>query len=343
MKLILHIGTPKTGTSHLQRSFHEHGDDLVKHGILYPQYTRFFEQAKFDRNVGLRFAAEPIEKEANGLMVRAGLATKKEREVYKKYFYKNLRDEIERSGNIGTVVMSDEALFAFSSIEMIEELSKIVNAVFSTVVLVAFIRKPSDYLVSVYSQAVKMGAKKTWEEFLNDKISRPKSDSIFEKNLLMWKKHCEHDLFVVRALDGDVLSQFQRVTKMDYMPQAAKSGANSALSSTGIQVLRRINEIVGSGTNRPGSIRRVFEAYATGSKWKPCVNDLKAIDSVFEPEVVRLCEIFDIPSQNRKAISDWFEGNYPIIENKLQDLDEETIDEFARITLGLTSYKNKID
>ncbi|MGV6852729.1 MAG: hypothetical protein ACWA5R_11220, partial [bacterium] len=39
-KVILHIGTPKTGTSSIQRWLYQHSETLLELGILYPRTGR---------------------------------------------------------------------------------------------------------------------------------------------------------------------------------------------------------------------------------------------------------------------------------------------------------------
>lgn len=341
MKLILHIGAPKTGTSHLQRSFHENSDALIKHGILYPKVGRKFGKVTFDRSIGLRFAAEPIDQNPNGLMSRAGLSRSVDRAAYANSFQGALQDEIKNTGEIKTVVMSDEALFKFSSAKMILELSSIVNDLFTEIVVVSFVRPPSDYIASTYSQAVKMGAKKPWHEYLNDQIAKAAHEGIFAERLSMWKTHMECDEFVVRVLQSDILPQFKDVSDIHYIPEPAKTGRNSALSPIGIHVLRRINELVGTAQDRPKQIRRVFENYATGSKWKPNLEDLQRIDSAFEEEMKSLCELFKMPQMDQDIILNYFEKEYAsFTPHGAEIYSDQTIDELANIVLGLCERRS---
>lgn len=339
MKAVLHIGAPKTGTSYLQRSLRQGKRDLAEnHGILYPFTGRKFGRREFDRNVGLRFACEPFEKDANGLMEPAGVAGRAERKNYSAKFWDDLKLEIDQAANIHTVIMSDEALFNFSNKRMIENVSKNLDDHFSSVTLVAFVRRPSDYLVSTYSQAIKMGANKRWEDYLSEKLSRSERAGIFEKQLMTWKKHCRHDQFVVQPLRGDILEQFSNATCLDLELTPANSGKNSALSATGIQILRRINELCGNNKNRPPEVRTAFERFSTGRKWSPPSQDLKKVDEVFEAEILRISELFQFSMGDKKIISDWSLPHKPVEEQAI--LSEESIDELAYLFLELAQNRS---
>ena len=334
MRAIVHIGAPKTGTSHLQASQKAGRRELIRReGVLYPLVGRQFEKRQFDRNVGLRFACEPFDKVANGLMEQAGLADPAKRRDYSAKFWDTLEEDIGQEGNIHTVVMADVSLFVFANKQMIEGVSNNLAKRFSNVTIVAFVRRPSDYLVSAYSQAIKMGARKRWNDYLSENVTNPKNTEIFKKKLMAWKKYSTYDDFVVQPLRGDILEQFSSATRLDLALPSASSGQNAALSAAGIQILRRINELCGASRNRPPRVRKAFERLATGTKWSPPSRDLKRIDKAFEAEMLDICEIFQLSIDDRKFISDFS------IPKKSEDeqipMTEDSVDELARIFLEL--------
>ena len=157
MRLILHIGAPKSGTSHLQNSLKESAADLRQSGFLYPETGRVFNDRLMGRHIGVRLAHEPPEQRLKGLIKKIGYSSPERRLDYARAFWPNLRTELEHAKGVHTVIMSDESLFTYSSEDMIKNLSRAARKQFERVDIVAFLRSPVSYLSSRYSQNVKMG------------------------------------------------------------------------------------------------------------------------------------------------------------------------------------------
>lgn len=333
MHCFLHIGLPKTGTSHLQKSLSESYAPLRDRGVLYPEAGRRFGKSLHDRHIGLRFACQPLDRDPNGMMTQVGLASRPSREKYKVSFWGDLKKEIGKAGDIETVILSDEALSVFTNQPMVAAATSELSRMFSTLSIVAFFRRPSDYLASAYSQSIKMGKPGRWEAFFEKNIAKAEKKGIFEGRLINWRNFSEHDRFLVGASRGDIVEQFASVIGMTFVPKATQSRVNSALSPVGLRVLRRINELCGDASERPEGLRKSFERFATGAKWTPPPEDVDRINEVFEPEIRRIAKTFDVAPDDRHAIDGWFSEGGQRPDERGSHLSESEIDELAQIIL----------
>ncbi|WP_025564769.1 hypothetical protein [Psychromonas sp. SP041] len=144
-KLIIHIGTPKTGTSFLQEVCIKNYDKLLASGVLYPgvESNSFVKKANIPINAShiLRYFFNKLDKESICNLIK--------------------NDFISLFNfNVNTVLISDETLIAYNVpnqgnlfiFECLIEVCKVLNIELS---FVAYYRKPSKYLPSHWAQLVK--------------------------------------------------------------------------------------------------------------------------------------------------------------------------------------------
>ena len=144
-KLIVHIGTPKTGSSYLQELCLKNYDKLLALGILYPG---------IENNEFIKKANVPI----NGSLVLRLFF----RELDRRTLCNLLEEKIKSlfAFNINTVLLSDETLSAFNvphkgNAYIFECLIDICKRLCIEVKFLAYYRKPSKYLPSHWAQLVK--------------------------------------------------------------------------------------------------------------------------------------------------------------------------------------------
>ena len=144
MRIIVHIGTPKTGTTFLQRSLYANRKTLAKRGVLYPasylygvdkQHAFLAYLAGYDLNF------------INGIEGWNDKAHKNN----KKYF----EQEIAVS-SFHTVVLSSEILFGLNSPQR-KKLSQYLKSFSKNLKIIAYVRHPIAFMLSDMSQHVKMG------------------------------------------------------------------------------------------------------------------------------------------------------------------------------------------
>jgi hypothetical protein len=151
VKLYLHIGTEKTGTTSVQKFFRANRDALARAGILYPS-------APGNQNhQGLAAAAQGLKKQGP-LRKSLGIKTEEDARNHRREMMKGLAAELT-GGRYHTAVMSGE----HCSSRLIEDeevgwLKDRLAPFFDGMAIVVYIRRQDDYLLSTYSTAVKSGA-----------------------------------------------------------------------------------------------------------------------------------------------------------------------------------------
>lgn len=165
MHCILHIGTDKTGTKSLQKSFALQRQILLKQDILYPVTGTGAERGKFaNRHIGLRFAFEQLKPQDNPKQKLLGLDSHEGIAFYQKHFPERFDDELARYGGVKSVILSDEDLFVSSRAATMEKLREFLLARFTSIEVVVYLRDTHEYLPSAYSQHVKQGG---WPDSMN--------------------------------------------------------------------------------------------------------------------------------------------------------------------------------
>lgn len=148
MRLVLHIGMGKTGTSTLQRTFFLERTKLAAAGVLYPTSQR----SSFRHHQALMCLVAPMEllsREFASLKA-AGLHAVRSAG---KQFWDDVVQQIDAE-RPETVVLSYEALIYLPA-QQISDLRTILADVFSEVDVVAYVRHPSSYWLALTQQGVK--------------------------------------------------------------------------------------------------------------------------------------------------------------------------------------------
>ena len=185
VRVILHAGMHKTGTSALQNSLYAHRDALLNAGILYP-------------NAGLHL--DSPQAGYRHLWLRRSL----EQEGPQSFAIKQLRQEVADS-TCHTVVLSYEGFFTPAT--DVSHLREALNGFDTTVLL--YLRHPVDYLESKYREWVRLlSYTGEIEEFLS--WQWPFLDVLSQAS--EWEKQFGPDHMVIRSYDSlqsprDILDQ----------------------------------------------------------------------------------------------------------------------------------------
>lgn len=143
MKLVLHIGLPKTGTTFLQTTLLGNQKLLAAAGVCYPETWR--------DKIGNHYAWEDaLAKDPQ----RAAAA---------------LRAEAERAG-AGRILLSAESFVLFFGLEPRGEVALRVLAESFALELVLVLRRQDDFLESYYAQSMRAGASESIERFAEQPI-----------------------------------------------------------------------------------------------------------------------------------------------------------------------------
>lgn len=143
MRLLLHIGMPKTGTSTLQEALHTNRRRLRDVGVRYPDpgsrmhghallVTPFFD----DEGMPREFRGAPARARHRGVRLWDRIANDASR------------------GDASTMILSTEYLYGLRE-DRIESLAALLRSLFDPVEVVCYVREPASYYVSLTQQVVR--------------------------------------------------------------------------------------------------------------------------------------------------------------------------------------------
>ena len=146
VRLVLHIGMGKTGTSTLQAELTARHRQLARQGVCYPVVGRSRNQS------ALNCLIRPVDR------VPRQFRTPDRREqdamrAFGESFWADLRRIVERSGADVTVISSEH--FFYLDADELSRLGDLLADQFSEIRVVAYVRSPADYYVAVTQQRVR--------------------------------------------------------------------------------------------------------------------------------------------------------------------------------------------
>ena len=151
-KLILHIGTEKTGTTSIQNTLKANSELLKNKGILYPSCF------KFSNHIEICVAFQNYDENSDLYSVICVGNKKENVENYRKKFLSKLENEIKTS-DCETIVISNEHLHSrLRSNEEISELKSWCENNFSEITVCVYLRKQVDLAISHFSTSLKFGS-----------------------------------------------------------------------------------------------------------------------------------------------------------------------------------------
>ena len=175
MKLALHIGTAKTGTTSLQTWFATNRDALGAQGVWYPRAPGAENHRKL--MVHARDSDKP-----DPSFGKFGIRTPAEHEAFRTRLRHDLTVEVAASQRLGhhIWVMSSEHLHSkITTPAMITRLHDLLSPLFDDITIHLHLRPQIDLLVSNASQRARMGRPVTRAELTRDAVSssssRPRS------------------------------------------------------------------------------------------------------------------------------------------------------------------------
>ena len=291
MRLVLHVGFPKTGTSSIQSYCTQNQEALKAQGVLYAKTGRVLRFRERERHVGLAMAFRPPHMASTGLMQSYGLVRPKARRRFTQKFLRDLDREVARSPGAHTVILSDEALGAFPDRAVPEMLHEDLTCRFDQVSILCMVREPVGHLTSNYAQEVKMGGTRPWPEFLQKMIAH----SFFLDKIHGWQEIFGAQNVLVRVMKQDAVADFADALDLPG-GLSTVARANPSLSRHGIELLRAVNAAYEQqGKKRPGSVRKAFVAHMSGPGLKASVAESERIYAARADEIAGLIDSCKLP------------------------------------------------
>lgn len=307
MKALVHIGTPKTGTTTLQSFLFANADALAAQGFRYHVDAA---HPKPQRELGLAALSEVGDLPASAVaraMYRA--RTPAEQRATAEPALRALKAFPDRWSE-PVALFSAEHIWGFLvSSDSIRAIDRIFSDVFEDVRYLVYLRQPSDLLLSRYSEALKFETDKSLDEF----ISRIPHDRHFRmsERLRKWVGVVGHDRIRVRLfdkaslVDGDLIADFCSAWGIEPTGLARPSPRNESLTQCAAEVLRALNGPVPyflpSGERnlaRTGLQKRVGELTAKGPKLAYLPQQLDKAEAASRDDIEQVREAF-FPDRKR--------------------------------------------
>lgn len=251
MKVICHIGHPKTATTFLQNTCMANRPWLRQHGILYP------DTLDPDGNhISLLFAC------ANRISVFArdrGIATLDDVRAYRARLGDHLKLQIADAGDeVHTVLLSSENLTAnISGQPGVQNVADFLSDLADDVRIVVYLRRQDDSLLSMYGEFMRRGfSGVSFDQFVNNVFEDPdKLPHIFyRRSLELWANAFGAERISVRLFDranligADILTDFLDVAFAGKVPDLSEvrrsAQDNTGLSAPALEFLRMLHPYI---------------------------------------------------------------------------------------------------
>lgn len=246
MKLYLHIGTPKTGTTSIQRFLKTKRAELLANDIFLPETLTF---GRSNNHRKLPFMVTSIERRPGDYeqYVRQGLVDEEVMKAAKIEYREIFEREIKGNQSFGNCIISSEHTSArLNDIEELKRLNELLYGCFDEIEIIVYLRRQVDFAVSSYSTSIKTGQKMKQLRSLD---AYDNKINYFDK-LSKWKQAFPNAKFHVRLFDrkelveGDVVKDFSGIIGFSPEEEYQEISANESLDILGLELLRRVNERV---------------------------------------------------------------------------------------------------
>jgi hypothetical protein len=264
MKLYLHIGSPKTGTTSIQVFLAEHSLSLVDQRVYVTQLcyaNNHIEFAMLPMNFERASRPGAIRRE---LQLR-GISTEQSFEKWKQKFLKKITEDLAKAQGQGAekYLVSSEFLFFLDQYE-IQKLNDLLRDLYSQMFVLMFVRDQINQVESWYSTKLKNGYGGSLSDFLQGHLHRDGALNWFQLDQ-NWSKAFGHENVVVKVHESkvDVRASFLSACEIlpIPIPERRADDANPAVSKLEamlLQVARKKFEVAGTYLKDMGAERNLL-------------------------------------------------------------------------------------
>jgi hypothetical protein len=241
MRIFVHIGAEKTGTSSVQQFFRRNRDKLKSAGYLYP------EAHGFDSHMGLAAACQNDDARDDLRMIFQLDSVQKIRE-FRVSLSQQMFEESQAGEYSHLILSSEHCSSRLVSLVEVERLAKILRRISRDIIILVYIRRQDEFLCSSYSTDVKsgFGGRMTLP---GEELRRNRYDyfallrrwsSVFGKENIVCRIYDEEHLKGGDIVD-DVADAMGLVLTEEY---SRPPRANESLDVTALEFLRLFNATV---------------------------------------------------------------------------------------------------
>lgn len=263
MKLLLHIGTGKTGTTTIQNVFARCRDNLAQHSILYPrafgaQNHEAVSVACGDFHPG--FSTNKVKE----------VKTAEDRDTFLEKIKAQVLEEID-AVKPDMMVVSNEHLFEkIRTPDNISRIKRLFNGIATEIKIVLYARPQAEFAATVYAELMRMGSYVDYDQFMSQKRTRDLLD--YYGGLRVWADGFGDENIAFRVFDRkrlinqDVLADFANLGGIDpallvsEMDLDGVKNARKTLDAPTTRFLMLFNEALHAelkARNRPDLIKEV--------------------------------------------------------------------------------------
>lgn len=239
-KLVLHIGTKKTGTSFLQRYLSSNRAVLRASGWMYPDFLR---------NENHLSLALPFEEKVTNEHRQRSLFDAQSRARSADRWAQQLSEQVKADQR--WIITSEHFSSRLQSPTEVQDAVDFLRRFFDDITVVVFFRRQEFVYPSSYSQSIKAGDVLEWGwEYCEKHLKEYDYDAMYER----WRNavgtaslHALPYFESYKRDTGAFLSQFGSASGIDFGPDwmiPKESKANRSLSAEGVVFLRAINPYV---------------------------------------------------------------------------------------------------
>ncbi|MDV6253337.1 hypothetical protein [Vibrio sp. EA2] len=264
-KLVLHIGTEKTGTTSIQESLYANRNSLIEDSGVY-----FMQSLGEKNNQKLPSSFMALNKKDN-YFVNLGVDTEEERIAFKEKVLVGFDKEFNLiPKHVEQVVISSEHFQSrLTSDSEVEQLFLFLKKYFSEVKVVCYVREQYSYFLSSYSTKIKSGRVLSVEDYMEQCNS---SNPFFNHYIMLeiWSRFFGKENIIVKEfkkeklLNGDVVEDFYSLLnlKESFTLLKIHTPYNESLNNVGIYIGIIINSIF------------KFQTYHLKNKWRATIRSI---------------------------------------------------------------------
>lgn len=254
VKITVHIGLEKTGTTTIQGFLNRQRDALLEGGVLFPvapgkSNQTLLAAAAMAGDVNIRARAL----KTLGPDFAAELATK-------------LRAEIDEAQPRRLLFSNEHCSSRLHTVEEVQRLRDFLAQFGDEMVILVYLRRQDEFLLSTYSTSVKSGSVKPFAIPRGRKLHARYDYRVL---LELWGGVFGQDAMRPRLfqpsswIGGDLLTDFCDAAELDISEREAPT-RNLSLSAEGLELVRLLNKQ--SGGERDGSVVRAVGKLTEGPK-----------------------------------------------------------------------------
>lgn len=284
MKLTVHIGTTKTGSTSIQAFLAQNRDALFAQGVLYPR------DLGPQHHVNATVAALDHHKSPD-LMRFCGIDGKRQHTAFRKQTARAFNQEIAQSSGVEHVIISSEHLHSRCvAPEAIRRFQSLFCQGFDQVEIVVYVRPQIDHMVSLFSTNLRHGFNGTLEDHITAMLA-PKHTSYFnlQNVITRWSDVFGTDAVTVRpfaALNretGGAISDFCALANIDTtdLDMTDVAASNAAINPKGQELLMILNARKGVPVQTRHHVVKWLEKEFKGSGIKPTPEMIETVQSQF--------------------------------------------------------------